>query len=425
MSEPDHNPNREIKARLLKGDSDPEFTAWLINDFTLKKDFPESLDAIEAIENAPAPLQYTFEEVREKIIHALGVDRFKANGFSVKPISCLFHDDEHPSANLHREKGLYCFVCGETFTWKRLAGALGIPWRIDPATDPAPRTSTGIVGMSRETRRVFIREGLTNLARALDVLIHLERGGETMTLKEFSACLSPYLSAKCIRVAFDQLHGKNLPESGEGEFLTFFSPSLFFSTEEESKRVKNSPHRKTSKPEGRPAATVRAPTLAEITDAARVTPRVYYAMDPETIKNAADYRAEAIADQFKRKPGTYPLSQTKEWLGTSAHTVRRYARRRGIQVTPQIKLTELTPEDVLALPENYIEFRKLVKQKKLSTRVFLTDENNYIYPYTKNGAKFAAYRGGGKLYRAERLASHYGPAQGKDSNRSPCGSIPR
>ena len=73
--------------------------------------------------------QERWKPVNEAIRLELGVDGFKANGFS-KNISCPNpqHEDKTPSAGWHEGGYLKCFSCG-TFPAKQVAEWLGIDWR--------------------------------------------------------------------------------------------------------------------------------------------------------------------------------------------------------------------------------------------------------------------------------------------------------
>ena len=73
--------------------------------------------------------QQGWKPVNEAIRLELGVDGFKANGFS-KNISCPNpqHEDKTPSAGWHEGGYLKCFSCG-TFHAKQVAEWLGIDWR--------------------------------------------------------------------------------------------------------------------------------------------------------------------------------------------------------------------------------------------------------------------------------------------------------
>lgn len=353
-----------------------------------------------------APGSYTFDEVREKIIASFGVEHFKANGFSTKRVHCPFHEDKRPDATLHREKGLYCFPCGQTYTWKALAAKLGIPWIVKEADNPA--ALDGMIGMSRAERRAFISAGFTNLARALDVCIDRELTGQFFTFRELTDALGDVLKDRAIRESFDNLKGKNLPNKEGGEFLTDFFLSYSCYLKKVKKTSKTPPHRKTGGKEGRPQDIIRIPTTAEITEAAGVSPDVHYSMTPDVIGNAANYRAACMADVINRRPGTYPRSKLAKAAGDVSYpTIKAYCDRTGIARTPQFDRKELTPEEITQLPENYAVLR--MTKGKTAHREYMEDERGIKYPLTITGAIQAAANGGGKLYRVERLASDYRP----------------
>jgi hypothetical protein len=385
--------------------ADNQFLAWVVND--VLTDIPTSLD--EAFNPPAAPIAYTFDEVREDIIRTLGVDRFKVNGFSVKPVHCLFHEDKTPSAQLHREKGLYCFTCGQMFTWKQLAGELGIPWTVSQVETPI---IGDFIGMSRAERRAFIKAGFTNLARVLDVTIDRELGGQLFTLRELNKILSGIVSTRCTWDAFNQLRGKRLLNKRGGEYLTLFFLSYSSQHKEGKESVKYSPHRKTGGKKGNPAVYARIPTPQEIQAAVKVAPDVHYGMTRKEIASAAEYRAACMADVVNRRPGKYTRDQHAKPLGISYPTIKVYCDRAGIIRTPQPpKLTELTPEDVLQLPENHNALKLAIRQKKVKAGEFMQDERGIKHELTQAGAKQAATMGGGKLYRAAYLASDYKPGE--------------
>ena len=350
-----------------------------------------------------AAYSYTFDEVREKIIAAFGVEYFKPNGFSVKRVHCPFHDGKKPAATVHREKGLYCYRCGETFTWKALAEKLGIPWIVKAVEDTA--ALDGIIGMSRAERRAFIAAGFTNLARVLDVCIDRELTGQYFTFRELTAALGDVLKDRCIESAFDNLRGKNLPNKEGGELQTDFFRSYTCYLKKVKKASVIPPHRKTGNPRGKPQEIIRIPTVAEITEAAGVLPDVHYGMAADVIGNAANYRAACTADAFHRQPGTYTRGAIAKWTGISYPTIKTQCERAGIVRTPQFDRKELTPEEITTLPENYA----VMKMTKDNPRVYMEDERGGRYTLTKAGARQAASNGGGKLYRVERLAADYRP----------------
>lgn len=352
--------------------------------------------------------------MRQTITARLGVRSFSADGFSAKNLACLFHDDHNPSASLHHEKGMYCHACGQWYTWKALAEALNIPWTFAPVTYTYTAGRVGIVGMSREARRALIAQGLTNLARALDILIDLQLGGNEFTFREYSGIVKAGLKPKALRVAWEHLQGKNLPAKVEKSFCPFFSLPIL-QPKESKKKVKNS---KRGRDEGRPEQAVRIPTEQELNAALDVTPVHYYGMDLlDVIGNPAQYRAEALADEIRRKPGRYARAQLAAPLGISNPTIKTYCERAGIdrQQNPP-KLTPLKPDEIAALPANYRALRLEILKKHIAPNVYLQDERGNRHAYTQAGAEQSARMDGGQLYRAEYQASTYTPKGERGGN---------
>src|SRR5688500_5663051 len=112
-------------------------------------------------------------QVIQDVQNALGVIDYGADNFSTKNVTCPFHDDKHPSASLHNEKGLYCHACARWYKWKDLAEQLGFPWKASRrAQVEAVGWGNYIDGLPSETRNGLIAAGLTDLARALDLFYH-------------------------------------------------------------------------------------------------------------------------------------------------------------------------------------------------------------------------------------------------------------
>lgn len=363
--------------------------------------------------------------IRQEITRALNVYNFGADGFSLKNIPCLFHGDDDPSASLHGEKGLYCHTCSKWYTWKACAIALGIPWEFTHATttswNPASavKPQNHIVGLSREARNSLITIGLTDLARVLDVIYHVRLTADplrpvpdAMTLDEFTACLARVIDGRftfkpyTIRKVFMQLQGKSL--SDEGEFLRDFFPSFILQQEESKKILKNS--KRGRKGEGRPRNRVTIPTEAELNSALGVMPTRYNWLSVFDLETSQQYRAECMAQPIRDRPGKYARAQIAAPLGISNPTIGKYCKLAGIIRTPQPpKLTELKPEEVIALPKDHKDLVLMRHQKQIKPNMFLQDERGVRHEYTQRGASQAAMMGGGKLYRAEYQASEYRP----------------
>ena len=86
-----------------------------------------------------------WDAVKEAIRLALGIDRFKANGYS-KNIPCPnpLHEDKTPSAAWHKDGYCTCHACGESFNAKQVAEWLGIDWRALRWSQPQSVSSKNI-----------------------------------------------------------------------------------------------------------------------------------------------------------------------------------------------------------------------------------------------------------------------------------------
>ena len=89
--------------------------------------------------------QAGWDAVKEAIRLALGIDRFKANGYS-KNIPCPnpLHEDKTPSAAWHKDGYCTCHACGESFNAKQVAEWLGIDWRALRWSQPQSVSSKNI-----------------------------------------------------------------------------------------------------------------------------------------------------------------------------------------------------------------------------------------------------------------------------------------
>jgi len=388
-------------------DQPEPFSFWLMSLPQVEVKDPEPVHI------SPAPA-YTsgfdsLAEIRQTITAALEVYQFGGDGFSLKNIACLFHDDKHPSASLHHEKGLYCHTCGKWYPWKALAGALGIPWEFSTVTlTPTPKAE--LIGASWEARSKLIAMGLTNFARAFDWLIHTHETGKYFTFKEFAKAVQPVMSEHTTTNTFHHLQGKNLPKKTEGGLIATFFLSYSLQHKESKKHAFNSPHKKTGKNKGRPLARAYVPTEAQINQVLGIVPLTFNTISLDTITDAAQYRAACMASVIYRKPGKYARRQLTEPLGISAPTIAAYCDRTNILRTPTPpKVTELTPDQIQSLPANHWERVTSILQKKLKANKYLQDEHNARHEYTQQGARHAAQMGSRKLYAVEYQASDYRP----------------
>jgi hypothetical protein len=373
--------------------------------------------------------------LKQQVQIALGVIGFGSDNFSVRNVSCLFHDDKHPSASLNREKGLYCHVCARWYTWKELAGELGIPWPFPFRTDPEAvqdgKYSVNLVyGLPSETRNGLISVGLSDIARALDLYYHyidLTRDNiEKVTLDGFTSILQEITNTYSIpfdfkpwtyRKVFEQLQGKRLPK--KGELLRTFFLSFFLQQSESKKNLKKSGR-------GRPSSDffLWLPNdKNNLAPMAAVLSREWYvdagSLTIDDYITASHYRAAAMFQEVKQRPGKYARRQLTKSVKISFPTIKRYAELAGIKrtITPP-NISELTPIQIDALPENHKALKLAILQRQIKSNVFLMDSRGMRYEYTRAGAVRAAAKGAGKLYRAEWMASDYRPHEVADDHCS-------
>jgi hypothetical protein len=270
-----------------------------------------------------------------------------------------------------------------------------------------------------ELRNGLIRAGLTDMARVLDLFYHYADittiPAEFMTLDEFTLRVTTAMgwysqtlhiqfdiTARTCRKVYEQLQGRGLPK--RGEFLRGFFLSYFLSDSEGKKVRKNS---KRGRMEGRPStknAELNIPAdlfeLAPLAGALGVDLFVSAGeLEIQAYQTGPHYRAASTFQEVRERPGKYARVQiTKPTTGISNPTIKPYAKLAGIVITPQPpKLTELTPEDLLALPE------------KRKDGFFLQDDKGNKYPYCKSAARYAVRKNRGKLSRGVYQASHYAP----------------
>jgi hypothetical protein len=319
------------------------------------------------------------EGYRRMIADILGVTGWKADGNSLKNVSCPFHDDRHPSATLHIEKGLYCHTCGRLYLWNETGVKIGAgsitEWRL--TNQP--------YAISTELREALITTGLTCLSRLLDVLALAGwKPGREFTRKDAVCASSGVLSPKTIRTAVTVLD----------TYCPFFTP---FSLEQVRGEKRALSHK------SRPAKVYKLPRLAELTDlladkyGMEVQPMHFDDMPVEKIKHAADYRAEVYAALPRRRPGQYTRRTLAARVGVTNQTARTYDKRAGLIVTPNIDKQELTLEEINNLP------KELPKDRRYN--LWLEDERGQKYPPVKKVAEWITERG--KVYRIEQHANTY------------------
>jgi hypothetical protein len=293
-------------------------------------------------------------------------------------VHCPFHDDNHPSASLHFEKGLYCHTSGDWYTWNEVGVKIGLgkihEWQRN-------KTSNHI---STELREALIKAGHTNLSRLLDVFYLLGwLPGKEFSRKEVYANINNILSTKTIRNATDQL----------GNYCPFIPPFSLQLNQKEKKGKKS-----------RPPKIFMVPDANEISMKLGVQQKNFEIMDPSKIRSVSNYRAEVYAALPNRKPGMYSRKLLASRIGVSIRTSRNYDKKAGLKVTPNITRNEMTIDDLLQLPEKLFE--------KRDYRTWLQDERNQKYPPIKRSIEMIAKNGGGKVYRCVQLANSYEAGNG-------------
>lgn len=272
------------------------------------------------------------EDFRRAIIDRLGVQGFKSNGFSNKPIVCPFHDDRNPSASLHQEKGLYCHAEDHWYKWNDLGTQLGLgtikDWRARAETIPAAR----VITLTTELREELIKRKLTAPARLLDGLYALGwPPGTDFSILEVTQALEGVISAWTVRAA---LEPKTTGDKKSGSFYVFFHP-LILQQGTMEKNHKN--------PGGRPGKRYKLPWPGEVAEALGVKMGAH--SDPislEKISKLGDYVAEVYAAHPRREPGNYARKVLADRLGRTPRTTINYDKRANLKVTPRYERELLT-----------------------------------------------------------------------------------
>jgi hypothetical protein len=356
------------------------FERWLLG---LSRFIPKPEPKPEPVTIPPAGLSSVPLGYREMIADILQATAYQGDGFTKKNVTCPFHKDEHPSASLHHEKGLYCHACGRWYSWNQTGIKIGAgslqEWR-----------TANTYALSTELREALIRDNKTSLSRMLDaVAIKGWQAGREFTRKEAVTSCMDWLSPKTIRNSLSQL--TNL--------CPFFPPLSLQPVMKEKKGINSR--------ERRPSMIYRLPSVAELATKLHVRQYHFDEMPPHKIKRAADYRAEVYAALPRRKAGQYARKTLTERIGISTRTGQSYDKRADLLVTPNIEKQELSPDEIAGLPD------KVFKNRKYN--VWLEDECGKRYRPDKESIKRIADNGGGKVYRVKQFANSYQAGQARQS----------
>jgi hypothetical protein len=364
------------------------------------------------------------EDYRQPIADALGVEKYNAAGWS-NPVLCVFHDDHRPSAALG-QAGLYCQTCGTTYNWNTLGDRLGLGTLADyyqaqaaTVADVAPL----VVGLTRESMQGLVAAGLSDFARVLYVLLSNGfDGGQVVTFKDIqSLCLIHGISERSGRNALLVTRGE-LPKNRKAkeqtksvlQFFSFFY--LQHITEKKSAKLKKLPKNEQA---------YRLPTQDEINQALDIVGGTYYLIPPEKLQSAKTFRAALYAAQIAINPGQYARKTLTQPLGITAPTSRAYDDIEGIEVIPNYKRTELTPDMIGAMPKTYHKLRLARKTKtgkdgqKIDGAKYAQIEattadgaTRLFSPCFESVARAYDFAGdGGKVEEVIRLANSYRPKE--------------
>jgi len=342
------------------------FERWLLGLPRFIPELPKAKAKRKITSYSPVPLGY-----RQLIANLLDVSEYKPDGNS-KNIICPFHDDTKPSATLHDEIGLYCQVCGYHL-WREIGIKIGagsiVEWRM----------SSGLFLISTQIREVLITAKLTHLSRMFDALsIAGWKSGRQFTRKEAVNACNGLLSYSMIRQATEQL------ETTFCGFLPSFSLELV--------------QREKTRKKSRPPKIYQLPTFRKLSQVLGVQSYHFDEMNPEKIKNAADYKAEVYAAMPRRIPGEYYRATLAERVGVSNRTAVSYDKRAGLKVTSNFDRTPLTTDDIAILPDS------LPKKRKYN--IWLeTEGSSKRYPPIKRFAKELAEVG--TVIRVEQFRNSY------------------
>jgi hypothetical protein len=335
-------------------------------------------------------------DYRKRIMDACGVTKISGAGFS-NNVTCPIHKEEKPSAHFHEIKGLYCFHEMRFYKWVEVGAVLGL----EPFKQEKPTVILTSPQLAVEAQREFIRLGLTSLCRLLDELyLQGYTGGEVLTVKELcGAC--PNLSPYTVRQAVKQT---------EAAFISRIFPPYARSTKGKEVKI-NTIHEtsKANKPKGRPTnKRLQVPFLTEVYTALNVQPETIRTVPSHSRDNAAQYRAEVMAEKIRHKAGEYTIKQLTKPLGISAPTLRAYCKRANIEVTPRYDIKPMkTADDIQALPADNKELAEWRREGKFKGAVWLeTLDGKYKFAPTQEGAARAG-NNGHAFRMVKQLANHY------------------
>jgi hypothetical protein len=359
------------------------FERWLLGLPRIDVE-PDPATTPQVTRQGDIPLEY-----RQLVAEALGVKRFGEKGYS-QELHCPFHMDDEPSAYLHEMFGLYCFACGQWFTWTKTGGQIGVGTLREYMAAHQTVHDGLPIQLWTEVREVLISHRLTTFSRCLDAIYMVGvQPGSIVTLESLVSSCSEYgFTASFIRRAL-KLGGDKREE--QHPISLQLRPLLSSLQQEDGDNFVKKSGR------GRPPQEYRIPSPEEIGSTLKITAthRHYDPITLEGLRNDRRYRAEVMSARPSRRPGCYSRRELSEPLGLTPRTARRYDELAGLEVTPRFEETPLTTTDLMFLPTKRENFYTWLK----------TESGKTFTPTQDGGAR--ALKTGETVYLVKRLTNHY------------------
>ena len=305
-----------------------------------------------------------------------------------------------------------------------------------------------ITAISSGTSRALHRAGMYNYERAYKLLVYMGYAGQAVFRHEFIDLLSEYFGPSTARMAFDEFSGKlsnrhaskdsykHQVSKGRKLFTELVVKIAHVSTIttmlQQAKITTNSGKRgrKFSKwvyiPKEEDLISVLiAAGLANEADKLEFLESI-----PEpyvTLANAADHKAWVMGTKVDKK-AQYSRAYLASFTDISVGSVRKYAERMGIEVTPNPpERIPLKKDEIPNLPKDEVEYDRWVALElipegtHIETKVIVISQSGYqrtkweSFSYTRSGAEAAVeyskkHLGSGHIFEAHYSMSTYDPS---------------
>ena len=304
------------------------------------------LDENTQIEKYIPPRVFTEEDdiplgYKEMIFSYFECKYFNEDGFS-EPIRCPFHHDEHPSASLHYQKGLWCFTDSTMYRWTDIGKEIGIgslyEFRLQKAIDSGDYP----IQLGHDCRIHMIKNGLSGYARLLDALYLAGlKPGEFFTSSEAERLITPFGISKntILRLLF---HSEKYQNEKQPDLLQNF-PLFSLSCRE------NNPTNKLKV--GRKAKEFQLPHPKDISNYFELKFDIQFEQFPiDCFTSIKLYRAQVYHEFLSQHPGKYARKRLGEKIGVSGRTTMKYDKLVDINVEPDIVREQYFVSDIELLP---------------------------------------------------------------------------